>query len=145
MNDLKNIHQTMSSREIAQLTGKRHDNVLRDIDKLNESYSKIGLLKVGESSYRNIQNKLQPEYLLTKMQTLDLMTGYNTELRIKVLRRWEELENKAIDLTDPDNILTIVQNWKIWNHSNCFWGMHKSSKEKGKRNDIRITVLELHL
>ncbi|GEM_PF-5901958 len=29
------------------------------------------------------------------MQTIDLMTGYNIEIRIKINRRWEELENQA--------------------------------------------------
>jgi hypothetical protein len=33
-----------------------------------------------------------PYFELTKMQTFDLLTGYNTELRIKVNRRWAELE-----------------------------------------------------
>lgn len=91
---LENAATTMSSREIAELTGKRHDNVMRDVNALNESYEKLGLLKVEESSYINLQNKEQPMFELTKMQTFDLMTGYNTQLRIKVNRRWEELENE---------------------------------------------------
>ena len=43
MEDLINLNeaQTMSSREIAELTGKRHDNVLRDVDVLNENYEKF--------------------------------------------------------------------------------------------------------
>ena len=45
----------MSSREIAQLTGKRHDHFLCDIDKLNESYEEMGLLKV-EQGYYTINN-----------------------------------------------------------------------------------------
>ena len=39
--------QTMSSREIAELTGKRHDHVLRDCDVLNENYKKMALPRVG--------------------------------------------------------------------------------------------------
>ncbi|WP_407478298.1 phage antirepressor KilAC domain-containing protein [Elizabethkingia meningoseptica] len=91
----KTENQKMSSREIAQLTGKRHDNVLRDIDNLNDSYEKLGLLKVEEGYYNhaNTGNQKHREMLLTKMQTLDLMTGYKVELRIKVNRRWEELES----------------------------------------------------
>ena len=37
---------TMSSREIAQLCQKRHDNVCNDIRILNETYEKMGLLKL---------------------------------------------------------------------------------------------------
>ena len=35
-------HKTMSSREIAQLCQKRHDNVCNDIRILNETYEKNG-------------------------------------------------------------------------------------------------------
>ena len=87
---------TMSSREIADLTGKEHRNVLRDCDNLNESYSKLGLLKIEQGYYlhQNTGNQQHKEYRLTKMQTFDLMTGYSQELRIKVNRRWAELEEK---------------------------------------------------
>jgi hypothetical protein len=37
------------------------------------------------------------EYLLTKIQTFDLMTWYNTELRIKVNRIWERYDNVIRD------------------------------------------------
>jgi anti-repressor protein len=94
--------QKMSSREIAELTGKRHDNVLRDCDVLNENYDKLHLLKIELMfSIRKLPNGGGTEdkyYLLTKIQTLDLMTGYNTELRIKVNRRWAELEAKQTKL-----------------------------------------------
>lgn len=94
--ELQNFkNQTMSSREIAQLTGKRHDNVLRDCDTINFSYENLGLLKIEEGYYThpNTGSQKHREMLLTKMQTMDLMTGYNVELRIKVNRRWEELES----------------------------------------------------
>ncbi|GIM52000.1 oxidoreductase [Capnocytophaga cynodegmi] len=88
--------QTMSSREIAELTGKRHDNVLRDCDKLNEHYENLALPKIEEGYYihPSTGNQQHREFRLTKLQTFDLMTGYNTELRIKVNRRWAELEAK---------------------------------------------------
>lgn len=87
--------QTMSSREISKVTGKRHDNVLRDCDFLNESYTQLSLLKIEESNYVADNGQTYREYLLTRMQTFDLMTGYNLELRIKVNRRWEELEKQT--------------------------------------------------
>ena len=92
---INNIGQTMSSREIAELTGKRHDNICRDIEILNENYVRLGLLKIEDTPYTHPQNgQTYREYRLTKLQTFDLMTGYNTELRIKVNRRWAELEAK---------------------------------------------------
>lgn len=89
---------TMTSREIAEITGKQHKNVLVDCDKLNENYRVMGLAEISADFYMDQRNRNQREYKLTKMQTLDLMTGYNIELRIKVIRRWEELENNLKNL-----------------------------------------------
>ena len=85
---------TMSSREIAELCGKEHRHVCRDIDNLNETYEKMGLPKVGQGYYTtpNTGNQQYREYLLTKEQTIDLITGYRADLRIRINRRWQELE-----------------------------------------------------
>lgn len=85
---------TMSSREIAEITNKEHRHVLRDCDVLNENYDKLSLPKIGQCDYRAENGQKYREYRLNRMQTFDLMTGYSLELRIKVLRRWEELEKK---------------------------------------------------
>lgn len=91
------INHTMSSREIATMTGKQHKNVLRDIEKLNESYETLGMLKCEQGYYTlpNTGDQQHRCYNLTKIQTMDLMTGYRTDLRIKVNRRWEELEKQS--------------------------------------------------
>ena len=91
---INKIGQTMSSREIAELTGKNHQHVLRDCDTLNENYERMSLSKIGQSQYKADNGQTYREYRLTKMQTFDLLTGYSAELRIKVNRRWEELEAK---------------------------------------------------
>ena len=91
---INKIRQTMSSREIAELTGKNHQHVLRDCDTLNENYERMSLSKIGQSQYKADNGQTYREYRLTKMQTFDLLTGYSAELRIKVNRRWEELEAK---------------------------------------------------
>ena len=85
---------TMSSREIATLCDKEHRHVLRDIDNLNETYEKMGLPKVGQGYYTtpNTGNQQYREYLLTKEQCIDLITGYRADLRIRINRRWQELE-----------------------------------------------------
>lgn len=93
------INHTMSSREIATMTGKRHDHVLRDIDKLNENYEGLALPKCGVSEYLDSTGRKLKCYNLTKIQTMDLMTGYRTDLRIKINRRWEELEKQSVKPT----------------------------------------------
>lgn len=100
MEDLINLDeaQTMSSREIAELTDKEHRHVLRDIDILNENYDNLHLPRIGLMfSFRDLPNGGQRKeryFELSRIQTFDLMTGYSAELRIKVNRRWEELEKK---------------------------------------------------
>ena len=95
--------QTMSSREIAEITGKQHFHVLRDCDILNENYEKLALSKLGEGYYThpNTGEQQHREFLLTKIQCLDLITGYDTKLRIKVNRRWEELETQNSQRLKP--------------------------------------------
>ncbi|MBF0651075.1 phage regulatory protein/antirepressor Ant [Dysgonomonas sp. GY75] len=107
----KFYHKTMSSREIAELTGKTHKNVLADCDKLNETYRDLGLAEISAGVYYhpNTGNQQHREYLLTKMQSLDLMTGYRIDLRIKVNRRWEELEAKVLPQSE-DEILLLAMN-----------------------------------
>ena len=96
LNTINSLDQTMSSFEIAQITGKQHKNVMRDIRELNKSYEKLYGLKIEQKLKINDlgfgRQRKDPYFELTKMQTWDLLTGYNAELRIKVNRRWAELE-----------------------------------------------------
>lgn len=91
------INKTMSSREIAELCEKRHDHVCRDIDNLNQSYELMGLPKVGEGYYThpNTGSQQHRQFLLNKEQTIDLITGYRADIRIRINRRWAELERQA--------------------------------------------------
>ncbi len=94
LQDLQKSLKSITSKEIETITSKRHDHILRDIDSLNKTYENIGLPKVGEGTYlhKNTGKQEHRMFILTKMQCLDLMTGYNHELRIAVNRRWEQLE-----------------------------------------------------
>ena len=85
----------MSSREIAKLCEKRHDNVLRDIERLNATYTEMGLLKIKETLYTHEQNGMQyREFLLNRAQCVDLVSGYRADMRIRINRRWMELEEQ---------------------------------------------------
>lgn len=87
---------TMSSREIAELCGKRHDHILRDIEKMLQD---IGGPKFGASSFENQyttpQNKQAKEYRLPKDLTVTLITGYRADLRYRVVKRLDELESQS--------------------------------------------------
>lgn len=86
--------KAMDSREIARLTGKRHDNVLRDIEE------QLGQLEGGvlrfEDTYQNDQNgQTYRCYLLPKRECLILASGYSVVLRAAIIDRWAELEAAA--------------------------------------------------
>ncbi|WP_074893607.1 Rha family transcriptional regulator [Pseudomonas graminis] len=83
----------MSSREIAELTGKQHKNVKRDIASMLADL-KIDALSF-ERTYLDGQNRNQTEYLLDREHTDCLLTGYSAPLRMAVVRRWRELEQQA--------------------------------------------------
>ena len=104
---LNNETLTMSSREIAELCEKEHRNVCRDIEKLNLEYEKLGLLKIEQGYYThpNTGNQQHREFLLSREQSIDLITGYRADVRIKVNRRWQELESQQKQ-TDPMELLS---------------------------------------
>ena len=95
MNILTQNTKTMSSREIAELTGKQHGHVVRDIELLNETLIEESLSIIGESFYTADNGQVYREFLLTQAQTIDLMTGYNRNLRVRINRRWQELEQQV--------------------------------------------------
>ena len=101
MNQLiqKSVNElTMSSREITALTGKKHYNVMRDIELLAEQ------LELDASKFEHIytdsQNRQQAEYLIDKDTCLCLIAGYNAKLRMTIIKRWHELEQATVP-TDP--------------------------------------------
>lgn len=81
---------TMSSREIADLTAKRHDNVVADIKKMLSELGEDVLNFQG--IYRDSMNREQTEYRLDRELTETLLLGYSAPLRLKVIRRLREME-----------------------------------------------------
>jgi phage antirepressor YoqD-like protein len=112
---LKQTAQTMSSRELAQLCDKEHRNVLRDIDLLNETYTHMGLPKIEQGYYTHPSTGSQQhrEFLLTKEQSIDLVTGYRADIRIRINRRWAELEAQNNAPALP-NFADPVQAARAW-------------------------------
>jgi len=135
--EISNLKQTISSREIASLTGKRHSDVIRDIrnllSKLNGNHNERMSALVEKSNdegynrsertqykylrkdtidylfnhafkdsgycftiseYMDSKGEKRPEYILTKKDSLLLISGYDVVLRSKIINRWEELEAK---------------------------------------------------
>lgn len=112
----------MSSREIAELTSKRHSNVKRDILAMLKALGTDVLS--FERTYVDGQRREQTEYLLDREHTDCLLTGYSAPLRMRVIRRWRQLEQGdapqaiptslpealrlAADLAEQNNRLQLV-------------------------------------
>lgn len=90
--------QTMTSLQIAEITGKRHDAILRDIRNLLEQGVTAHNFVVSE--YKDSTGRTLPCYELTKKGCLILASGYNPLLREKIIDRWAELET-AVALNVP--------------------------------------------
>ena len=84
--------ETMNSLEIAEVTGKRHDSILRDIR--NILSQGVDAHNFVETYYTDKSNRQQKCYTLTKKGCLILASGYDVILREKIINRWEELETK---------------------------------------------------
>ena len=72
----------MSSREIAELTGKQHKNVIRDVEILNKSYFELGLLKIEPSSYINSQNNQTLNTMIMEQKNELLVSEFELECSI---------------------------------------------------------------
>lgn len=85
---------SMTTVEIAELTGKRPDHVLRDARvMLEELYKEVGVPKYGDT-YIDSQNKVRPCYRLPKKEIFILVTGYSIPLRGAVFDHVEYLEEQ---------------------------------------------------
>lgn len=92
MNDLiKN--ETMTSLEIAEVTGKEHKNVMRDIRNILDQG--VNELNFEPVEYKDKKGESRPMYQLTKKGCMILASGYDALLREKIINRWEELETNA--------------------------------------------------
>ncbi|GAC1605469.1 MAG: hypothetical protein NVS3B25_34770 [Hymenobacter sp.] len=95
----------MSSREVAELTGKNHADVMRDIRGMVATLQKAEMLFVCESSsYLGENNQSYPMYNMDKETTICLLTGYDAVARMKVIQRWQALEAMRSELSIPKTL-----------------------------------------
>lgn len=86
----------MSSREIAEMYGKNHFDVLRKIRGLEESYVVVFGVdsKFTVNEYKDSIGRSLPEILLNKSQALFVAGRFDAVLHARVQKRWEELETE---------------------------------------------------
>lgn len=106
MTTLIKTGQTMTSLQIAEITGKQHKNVLAAIRAMEPAWEKIRGLKFKQTfiikEMPNGANRKDPCYELTKTECLYVATKFNDEARARLILRWEELENEKATQQQPE-------------------------------------------
>lgn len=92
MNLIQSNVKTMSSREIAELTSKRHDNVLQLIRKLEADQ-----ILTPEFQEIAFNGRSLPVANLNKRDSMVLVARLSPEFTAAVVDRWQELEDKQIE------------------------------------------------
>lgn len=92
--------QSITSLEIAQVTGKTHAHVLRDIRNMEPAWemehgAKFGFMQQRED-LPNGGYRLRPVFVLSKIESLYVATKFNDVARAKLVLRWEELEKEKL-------------------------------------------------
>lgn len=86
--------ETMTSLEIAEVTGRNHKDVMRSIREMEEAWVKVNGRKFALVEYKDAKGEMRPCYSLNKTECLYIATKFNDEARAKLVLRWEELERK---------------------------------------------------
>ena len=91
MKDLILNKATMSSLEIAELTGKAHPKVTADIERI---LTEVGIDAAGfRFISKDSMNRDQKQYNLPRRECDLVVSGYVAKYRLAIIDRWQELEN----------------------------------------------------
>ena len=92
--------QRMTSLEIAEVTGKPHNDVLKAIRKMEQAWVNVTQGKFSLTSRTLIQpnggTREVPCYSLSKTECLYIATKFNDEARAKLVIRWQQLEQERL-------------------------------------------------
>lgn len=95
--------ERMSSLQIAELTGKPHNDLMKAIRKMEHSWRETTAGNFSLSYYTDKSGKQCPMYSLTKTECLYIATKFNDRARAQLVLRWEELERARQTPALPSN------------------------------------------
>ncbi len=96
MNELTitNEEMTMTSLEIAKITGVRHDNIIRDVNAMYvDLYGENLVPQFEEQEYH--KGKMHNVAILDKDHTLCLVAKYSAKIRMKMIQKIKSLEHEV--------------------------------------------------
>ena len=111
MNEISTIvdGDRMTSLQIAEITGKRHADVMKSIRKMEPAWSKINEGNFSLVDYQDKKGETRPCYSLNKEECLYIATKFNDEARAKLIKRWKELEEQHQKPSVPQNYLEALK------------------------------------
>lgn len=98
----------MTSLQIAEITGKRHADVMKSIRKMEPAWEKVNERKFALVEYKDKKGETRPCYSLNKEECLYIATKFNDEARAKLIKRWKELEEQSKPSV-PQNYLEALK------------------------------------
>ena len=111
MNEISTIvdGDRMTSLQIAEITGKPHADVMKAIRKMEPAWSKINEGNFSLVEYKDKKGETRPCYSLNKEECLYIATKFNDEARVKLIKRWKELEEQHQNPSVPQNYLEALK------------------------------------
>ena len=116
MNELSTMivdDERMTSLQIAEITGKPHNDVMKAIRKMEPAWERVQEGKFSlmqeEVETNNGGHKMRPYYSLNKEECLYIATKFNDEARAKLIKRWKELEEQHQKTSVPQNYLEALK------------------------------------
>ena len=117
---MNQLEKTITSLEVAEMVGREHNNVMKDIRRIIEHLGEVKSYQSYfiPSNYTNLQNKTLPCYRLTKKGCelyATRMTGEKgTQFAVKYIERFNQMENhikqNEIDMRQLSPELQIMNN-----------------------------------
>ena len=116
MNELSTMivdDERMTSLQIAEITGKPHNDVMKAIRKMEPAWERVQEGKFSlmqeEVETNNGGHKMRPYYSLNKEECLYIATKFNDEARAKLIKRWKELEEQHQKPSVPQNYIEALK------------------------------------
>ena len=105
---------TMTSLEIAEITGKEHNKVLRDIrDETNKIGTERAETIFGLSEYKDTTGRILPMYVLNIQGILQLGARYSADVRYKLIEKVTKKETVESKENTFKNDLIDIEKDKI--------------------------------
>lgn len=110
MDQLITADVKMTSLDIAEVTGKRHSDIMRDVRKeVEELGDEVGQRIFALTSYTDKSNRQSPCFEFGKDGAMQLALKYDAKTRYNVIQYVEKLEKQPRVLTEKEQLVASMK------------------------------------